>query len=400
MPVLRGDDEVITVGVVSGGHFFSHFYLLALPPLFPLIRADLGVTNTQLGILISAISLTMLLQILVGEVVDRIGARVILIVGIAVTGISVTLAGLTSSYLGLLALMPLLGVGQSVFHPADYLLLDQTSKAGRKGKNFSIHTFGGYAGSAAAPLIVGMLGIRHGWRDALFLVGVVGIAYALFAWISLRSISYDHNTTSGDDSVATPTGSLDAFLQPGILVMFAFFTVITMATKGIQTFTPLLAVDNFALTEATGNLALTVFFTATAACILAGGVLADRFAPEWVIPMFLTIGGILMWATTAGIVPITQTTLVVVFGIIGGVYGLVFASRDKLVSKLSADGSTGRSFGFVFTGTSIGGLISPAFLGGVSDFSSISDSFIFIAGFFLLSGAIILLIGAGIVSDA
>jgi len=341
----------------------------------------------------------MLLQILVGEVVDRIGARVILVVGIAVTGISVTLAGLTSSYLGLLALMLLLGIGQSVFHPADYLLLDQTSKAGRKGKNFSIHTFGGYAGSAAAPLVVGILGIRHGWRSALFLVGVVGVAYALFAWISLRSISYDRATTSGDDSSAAPTGSLEAFLQPGILVMFAFFTVITMATKGIQTFTPLLAVDSFALTEATGNLALTAFFTATAVCILAGGVLADRLAPEWVIPVFLTIGGVLTWVTAGGIVPVTQTTLVVLFGTIGGVYGLVFASRDKLVSKLSAEGSTGRSFGFVFTGTSIGGLISPAFLGSVSDITTISDSFSIIAAFFLLSGAIVLLIGVGIVSD-
>lgn len=133
MQPLRLDDGLDTVGIVTGGHTLSHVYLLTFPPLFPLLRVEFGLTNTQLGVLVSVISLGMLLQIPVGELVDRIGAKRVFVAGVAITSSSILLAGTATSYLTLLTFATLSGIGQSAFHPTDYPLLKAVSDPEQKG---------------------------------------------------------------------------------------------------------------------------------------------------------------------------------------------------------------------------------------------------------------------------
>ena len=385
----------VTVSVITGGHFFSHFYLLTLPPIFPMLRAEFGLSNAQLGLLISVISLAMVLQLPVGEVVDRIGAKVVFTIGLVVTSAGIVLTGTSSSYLWLLTFTIVSGLGQSTFHPAGYPLIESASTPARQGRNFSIHTFGGYVGSATAPLIVGAIAVIIHWQIALIAVGLLGLAYAIVVWFTIEPIYHGSATQSTEDTDSSPSvGSLDALLRPGILVMFLFFFVITMANKGVQSFTPLLAIDAFALTEGVGNVALSAFFATTALGVLAGGVLADRYDPRRVIAASLGISTLGIWFLVAGPLTITATLMVAITGAVGIFYGLIYPSRDKLVSMLSADGSTGRSFGFVFTGTSIGGFLSPVFLGVVIDISTIIIAFQLVALFFLLSGIVALLVGS------
>lgn len=391
MGVWRSADELQTVGLVSGGHFLSHFYLLTLPPLFPLIRAEFTLSNAELGLLVSMISVAMLLQLLVGELVDRVGAKRVFVIGVGITATGILLGGVTQSYLGLLAVAALSGIGQSTFHPADYPLLEAVSDTDRIGRNFSIHTFGGYAGFAAAPLIVGGLGIAYGWRMALLAVGAVGVAYAGLAGIALRPV-YGVD----DASTAAPgrdTSSRTALLRPGILIMSVFFVVFSMAGKGVQTFTAILAVDAFHLSETVGNTALSGFFAVTAVTVLVGGLLADRYDPRRVIAVATTMAAVTITAAVTGLVPIDATALIGLFGIAGGAYGLVFASRDRLVSTYSAGGSTGRSFGFVFTASSLGSLTSPILLGAIIDLTTASVAFLLIGGFFLISGLVVATLG-------
>ncbi len=378
------------VGVVTGGHLLSHFYLLVFPPLFPLLRADFGFSNTQLGLIISVISVGMLLQVPFGELVDRIGESIVFLIGVSLTAAGVLFAGFADSYFALLLFATVSGIGQSAFHPADYPLIEAASTKDNQGKFFSIHTFGGYAGFALAPVVTGTIGLVFGWRVALITVGIVGILYAVFAWVSLRLV-YGPVDTSLDEEDGSPrVGSLEAFMQPGILIMFVFFAVSTMGSKGIQTFTPLLAIDAFRFSESIGNTALTGFFAITAVGILLGGVLADRFDPQYVIAVALGIAAVTTGVVVSGIVSIGSVSLIISFGVIGGAYGLIFPSRDKLVSSLSASGSTGRSFGFVFTGSSVGGLVSPVFLGAVIDEWTITVAFLVMAVFFVLAGVVAL----------
>lgn len=188
MAFSRRSEELTTVGLVTGGHFLSHFYLLVFPPLFPLLRAELSLSNAQLGLIIAVLSTAMILQVFVGEVVDRVGAKRVFVAGLATTALGVFLAGTASSYLAILAFAGLSGVGQSAFHPAGYPLLETVSDPDRVGKNFSVHTFGGYVGFAVAPLVVGALGFAYDWRTALLVVGSVGLVYSLVAAFGLRPV--------------------------------------------------------------------------------------------------------------------------------------------------------------------------------------------------------------------
>lgn len=389
------DEEFSTVGLVTAGHFLSHFYLLVFPPLFPLFRAELSLSNAQLGLIIAVLSAAMVLQVFVGEVVDRVGAKRVFVAGLATTALGVFLAGTASSYLALLAFAGLSGLGQSAFHPAGYPLLETVSDPDRVGKNFSIHTFGGYVGFAVAPLVVGALGFAYGWRIALLAVGSVGLAYAVVAAFALRPVyRANMDADSSEERTERPSESVrEVFFRPVILAMAAFFTLVTMASFGLQSFTTILAIDGFQLTEATGNTALSVFFAATAVCVLVGGVLADRYRPTRIIVVATTVAALSIFAVVADVVPITRLAFVAFFGLSGGAYGLSFASRDRLVSTYAASGSTGRSFGFVFTVSAIGQLVSPVLLGLVIDFSAAPIAFAIIAALFLLSGVVVLALG-------
>ncbi|MBT8062379.1 MAG: MFS transporter, partial [Gammaproteobacteria bacterium] len=112
------------IGLVSVAHFFSHFYPLLLPPLFPLLTDAYGVGFTELGFAYATFSVvTTLTQAPMGFVVDRYGARGLLIAGLALESVAFALIGVFPSYAALIILMAVAGLANSVFHPADYSLL-------------------------------------------------------------------------------------------------------------------------------------------------------------------------------------------------------------------------------------------------------------------------------------
>lgn len=390
---VRSRVESLTVGLVSGGHFFSHFYLLTFPPLFPFLRAEFTVNNTQLGLIVSLISFGMLLQIPVGELVDRLGGKWVFVSGMMVTSLGIVLAGLAPTYLIVLVMAGVSGIGQAAFHPADYALVEAVSDPDRLGKNFSIHTFGGYVGFTLAPMVVGFLGVVYSWRLALVIVGCIGLLFGLLTAAVLRPVYRDDSSPQPSDSTTTRPSSWAALLRPGILIMSLFFVVITMAEKGIHTFTPLLVFDGFHLSEAVGNTTLSVFLALTSVAVLLGGVFADRHDPRVVIAGATTIAATAVFASVSGLIPLRPLPIGFAFAIAGGAFGLVFASRDRLVSEHSASGSTGRSFGIVFTASSIGSITSPVLLGAVIDTLSIRLAFLLVAGFFVASGIVVLTLG-------
>ena len=141
-----------SVGAVSAAHFVSHYYILVLAPLLPFVRADYGVTYTQIGLALAAFNIvSTVLQTPVGFLVDRLGARVLLIAGLLIGAGAFVLAGLIDSFWFLVAMFALAGVGNTVYHPADYAMLSHHVPPDRIGQAFSVHTFAGMLGSALAP---------------------------------------------------------------------------------------------------------------------------------------------------------------------------------------------------------------------------------------------------------
>ena len=392
--------DLPVVGIVSGGHFFSHFYLLAFPPLFPILRVEFGLSNVELGLIMSAVQLGTFLQVFAGDVVDRVGGKRVFVAGVAVTAAGIGLAGFAGSYLLIVFFALVASVGQSAFHPADYALLDAASGPESEGKSFGLHNFAGSLGFAAGPAVVGGIALAFDWQTALLVAGGLGLGYALFAHLAMEDVhlAQMEARTDGaggdggvdrDESDAGDDGAGKTSLRdPTLVALFAFFFVVSLGGFGFHSFTTVLVVDGFALSEATASTTLTAFFTLSAFGVLAGGVIADRLRPHLVILPALGGSAALTWAVAAGLVPAVPALVVAAFALIGGVFGLLIPSRDRLVNAASAEGSTGRSFGFVFTGISLAGVVSPAVLGAVIDASSVWTAFWLVGGSFVAAAGI------------
>ena len=161
--------EVEAVGLISAAHFLSHFYQLALPPLFLPIHEDLGVSFLALGSAVAAYNIaTAILQTPVGVLVDRIGARGVLIAGLAVNAGAIAAVGFAESYWAVMAAMIVAGAGNAVFHPADFSLLSSSVDDRRMGRAFSLHSLAGSLGFAAAPVFVLFLASLWDWRTGVF----------------------------------------------------------------------------------------------------------------------------------------------------------------------------------------------------------------------------------------
>src|SRR5579864_8754759 len=171
--------HVRIVGAVSTAHFVSHYYILVLAPLLPFVRAEYGVSYTEIGFAFAAFNVvSAALQTPAGFLVDRLGARALLIAGLLIGAMAFTAAGLIDSFWVMVAMFALAGVGNTVYHPADYALLSHHVPSDRIGQAFSIHTFAGMLGSAVAPASLLMMQSVWGWRGAFIGAGILGFAAA------------------------------------------------------------------------------------------------------------------------------------------------------------------------------------------------------------------------------
>ncbi|MDX1744578.1 MAG: MFS transporter, partial [Halobacteriales archaeon] len=387
------------VAIVTGGHFLSHFYVMTFPPLFPLLVPAFDLNNTQLGLIMSAVALGTFLQVPAGALVRRVGAKRVLALGLGLTGFAIVLVGLAPSYPVLVLFALLSGVGQSAFHPADYALLDAANAGRDAGKSFGVHTFGGFVGFAAAPVIVGTIGFTAGWRTAAILVGVIGVVAAVVIWLVLDTVFL--NRMDALDLGHRPTSFREAargLFSPGIAILFAFFLALVMAGKGLQTFAGVIVVEFFALPGGTGNTVLTVLFALVAVGVLIGGVLADRFNPRRIIVLTMLTAALAVSIAALASFVRGQVAVIGFFAFLGLVYGIPLPSRDRLVADFSSADSVGVNFGIVFTGGSIGSLLSPAILGAVLDAGSAQLAFVLIGLFFAVAGAIVVAVGSGLIA--
>src|ERR1700709_1636263 len=143
----KTDSSLRTLIAISTAHWVSHFHLFVLPMLFPFLKQQLGVGYIELGFALTVFAVVSgLTQAPMGYLGDRLRARKILLIG------------LPRGYSWLIAGAALLGLANSVYHPADYAILSAHMDEARMGRAFSIHTFAGFLGGAVGPAIVAALG--------------------------------------------------------------------------------------------------------------------------------------------------------------------------------------------------------------------------------------------------
>jgi len=365
----RAASNVKVIALVSTGHFLSHFYMLLLPPLFPVLRDVYGVGFTELGLALTAFSLTTgITQAPVGFLVDRYGARGILIAGVALESVAIALIGVYPVYGALVALYILAGLANAVYHPADYAILNASVDKQRMGRAFSIHTFSGYLGAALAPVTMIALMNWTDWRTALIICGVVGgVVAAIMALNSgvLLDATSKHGD-AGEHQVATHHSGLRLLFSLPILMGLLFFTGISMAGHGISGFSvsALHLVYEAPLVEV--GVVLSAYLFASPVGVLLGGWVADRthhhdrFAASCFVVIALAV-------FTVAATDLPLQLIAVLFAVAGLANGLVAPSRDMMIRSVTPPGEMGKVFGFVSIGYNIGGVVAPVVFGYLLD---------------------------------
>jgi FSR family fosmidomycin resistance protein-like MFS transporter len=386
--------ETKVVGLICAGHFFSHFHMLLVPPLFPVLREIYGVGFTEMGFAMACFSVSSgFTQIPIGFLVDRYGARKILIAGLALESIAIALIGVFPFYGALVALMITAGVANSVFHPADYTILNVAVDKSRIGRIFSFHTFTGYLGDALGPITILMLAAIFDWRVAMFLCGIAGLITAGMLWAN-AGILDDSNAPSPKAQAGNAPGTSNwaLLLSLPILMGLLFFAVMSIANGGIRTFGVSALHEAYQYSLASAGIVISVYLFASPVGVLAGGVTADRIQRHDIVAAIC----ILIIACCVFAIAIFDPPLIVIgvlLAIAGFGNGFLAPARDMIVRSLAPPGSMGKVFGFVSSGFAFAGIVAPVLYGWLLDHSDPKNVF-WVSGFVALI-TIVTVLGTG-----
>ena len=388
-------------GLIGAGHFMSHYFLLALPPLFPLLKLEFGVSYVELGLAMTCYNLLGgILQAPVGFLVDRLGPQSVLFFGLGLNAVAILLMGFVDSYWLLLILAVIAGLGNSVFHPADYAILSGSINSSRLGKAYSSHTFAGFLGGACAP--IGVLAIVYffDWRMALITAGLTGLVVLGFMF-SNRGILRGEGTVNTAERRERDTSKLPAIsgmrlvLSAPVLLFLAYFIFYGMAGGGLTAFTVSALINLHSIGLDLANSALTGYLFGILGGILVGGLIADRL-PNHIVT---STGGLILVAFAAiapAYIASSAYWFTPLLAAAGFGMGVILPARDLMIQKIVPKGDSGKVFGFIFVGYSIGGSIAPLLYGWLLDLNEPAKVFQVSAGFAIL--ALIAVTSAGLIS--
>lgn len=408
--IHRRDRRVTALIGIS--HGASHFFQLTLPPLFVLINASEGFSFTQLGILTGAFYVSSaVFQPPSGFLVDRFGARVVLLAGLGLMSVATALMGLLPYYPVLFLLSVLAGIGNSVFHPCDYSIMNATISEKRIARAFSIHMFGGYVGYAAAPLAMTIIGTWLGWQAALLIAGLLGMTIFSVLWGGSRDFrdSTHERAESGRKEEPLVAG-LRTLMQAPIILCWMFFLIVAMGQIGLQTFVPTLFEKIYGYDLTLGGFYVTLMLLSVTIGVLCGGYIADAFRqPDRVVTVGYTtalVAVLAIWQfdLTGAAIPVAplafgfdlgfeavEAGLCAAFIVIGLMYGIAFPSRELLVRAATPKGASGRVFGFVYSGMDFGSATTPILFGALVDANMARTAFLAVAIFWAAAIVIMLL---------
>jgi MFS transporter, FSR family, fosmidomycin resistance protein len=362
-PPLRTDAR--TISLIAIGHAMSHFLQLFIAPLFPLIKDDLGVSYTTLGLVTGLYyAVSGICQTLAGFAADRFGARRVLIFGTMLCVAGAVLVGFARSYEALVFAAIVGGVGNSVFHPSDFAILNARVSAGRLGFAYSWHSMAGSLGYAVAPLISVALASALGWHGAVLVAASVGAA--VLALLVFNSDALEVAPTRGKGRQGRLVDDIKVLGSAPVLMCFAYFLLIAFVFIAMQAFGVTTMVSMYGVSAGLASAALTAYMAGSALGIFAGGFVAARgWRPDRVAASGMGASAVLM--LMIGLAWFPGALLPVILAIAGFANGITQPSRDLLVRQTTPKGSTGAVYGFVYSGLDLGSVVAPVYFGWLLD---------------------------------
>ena len=369
---LKQDAGVI--GLVGMAHLISHFSQLLLAPLFPWLKVEFNASYAELGFLMTLFFVVSCgVQAASGFLVDRVGPRPVLFAGLALLGLAAFGFSISTSYAMLAGFSMLAGVGNGVFHPVDYTLLNRKVSAPRLGHAYSFHGITGSLGWALAPAMLVPLTLAFSWRVALASAGTLAFVVLAVLLLNRDKLSLPAvpamaagSGKAGDQASSKPGSSLDFLRIPAVWMCFAFFFFYAMALSVVQAFAPEAARQLHDVPLGLVAMCLTIYMVCSAGGMVVGGFLASRPERcERIVGMGMGMAAVV--ALYLGFGTFSAATVPVLFGVMGFFAGISGPSRDLLVKRSTPENATGRVYGVVYAGLDIGQAVSPLIFGALMD---------------------------------
>ena len=357
--------DVEAIAVIGFVHGVSHFFHLLLPPLFPWLMEDFGLSFTGIGATMTAFFvISGIGQALSGFLVDRLGAARVLGGGIGCFFLAAALLALADGYAMLMLVAALAGLGNSVFHPADFTVLNRHVSQPRLGHAFAVHGLSGNLGWALAPVFLTAIAASAGWRAAASSAAMVAAAALALLFWRRQALSNPPGFVHVKQEDAGI--SVFAFLaSPAVWMCFAFFFLITTAFGAIKNFAAPILQNLYGLSLALAASALSTYLLGGAAGILGGGFLAHKGEHERLIA--LALGAAALLAIALATLPLPSWSILPLMAGIGFCTGVAGPSRDLLVRRVATSrfgqAAYGRVYGFVYSGLDAGLALAPIVFG-------------------------------------
>ncbi len=361
-----------TISLVALAHGLSHFFQISTAVVFPLIKDDLGVSYVALGGTVALYYIVSgIFQTIAGFAVDRYGARRVLFLGLALSTAGAAIAGSAHSYAMLVVAALVGGIGNSVFHPCDFSILNARVQKERLGYAFSGHGIAGYLGYAAAPVyaiaVAGATGEgAAGWRGALLGAALIGVA--VIAVLALQRDAL--HVAPADGQAGAQKGGLAAdvriLLSAPVLMCFGYFVLVSVQFIAMQNFGIASTMALYGISAPLASATLTAYLLGGAAGILSGGFVASHTSRHDLVAVGgMAVNAGFMMLIAAAWLPVAL--LPALCAAAGFSSGLTNPSRDLIVRATTPPGSTGKVYGFVYSGLDVGSMVTPVYFGWLLD---------------------------------
>jgi MFS family permease len=370
------------MGLVGLAHCVSHFSQLLLPPLFPWLKDVFHASYAELGFLLTVFFIVSCsVQTLSGFVVDRFGPRPILFGGITLLAAAAFGFAASTSYAMLVGFAIVAGVGNGVFHPVDYTLLNRKIHASRLGHAFSVHGITGSLGWALAPAMLVPIALAFSWRVALASAGVLALVVLIVLVLNRSRLTIDMTSAAAPKSAkarANGQASFGFLAIPAVWMCFGFFFLYAVVLGGIQAFAPEAARLLHAVPTRWAAMCLTFYMVASAGGMVIGGFLAaDPSRCERIVAIGFSAAAAI--ALTIGYAPVAPLAVPALFALMGAAAGIAGPSRDLIVKRAAPENATGRVYGVVYSGLDIGQAFAPLVFGPLLDMHRPADVWLGIA---------------------
>lgn len=376
-------EDATLIGLVGVAHLISHFFQLILAPLLPWVKAEFGLSFSAMGFVMTVLFIVSgITQALAGFVVDRHGPGVTLTVGLLMFVASALTLAASTGYAMLLAGAVLAGIGNGVFHPADFSLLNHRVSPSRLGPAYSVHGLTGSLGWALAPVFLVGIAVPFGWRTSL--VAAAALPLAVGALLLMHRSLFVKPARHAPPASAEPVPLLAFLRQPAIWWCFAFFAIVAVAASGVQNFAPTVFSAVYGLGVSGAALSVSLFMVASASGMLAGGWLVGRDR-RLERNIALALGLSVIGATLIGLSVLPAAYALAAIAVMGFGSGLSGPSRDMLIRSTAPRGATGRVYGVVYSGLDLGIAVGPVLFGGMLDAGHHGAVFLGIAACLLLA---------------